>query len=479
MTTLIPKYDVKNGGATPTGAVNRAINLKLAEIVSVKDFGAIGDGTTDDTTAIAAAITYIGSLNGGDIYFPQGTYKVSAPLVLANSQNLVGDTNGATIYNASTTQETITAGTSTTIFNGNKSYITGLKFTGNASGAATCHGINIQGMQVIVRDCTFAGVKGSGIKGQYCQYTRINNCAFYNNGRYGIEILTNNVNTQGSNDIDIADVYQNIGNGLGGIYAQLQQSTIRRCTFTDAATGTYQLYLNGFNNLIEQCTFELANVTGETSVYVYTQNAAPQTFFDCIWSSANTNRAVLIDANSGDVQFSNCTFLYINGTIGNAGYIIKTSIQNNVFVSNCNFTDLLNYAGGTKPVGSTVGPFNVFYETPFKFQRSNLATTGGSGPYYFTYPMVQLPCWGTFQIVIFSGGNGNDYQNQAGINTAIVHYYSGIQAFVNGTASSVGNQSQTQVSSVSNVGLVSIVTSNALSGNQSITCTVTQLGMTN
>jgi hypothetical protein len=75
MTTLIPKYDQ---GAT--GAVNRPINEKLAETVSVKDFGAIGNGVADDAGAIQAAITYLHSLVGGTLIFPAGTYKIGTAI---------------------------------------------------------------------------------------------------------------------------------------------------------------------------------------------------------------------------------------------------------------------------------------------------------------------------------------------------------------------------------------------------------------
>jgi len=68
---------------TGTGAVARTADSKLKEIVSVKDFGATGNGTTDDTTAIQTAVTYLNSLaltQPVTLHFPAGTYKITAPI---------------------------------------------------------------------------------------------------------------------------------------------------------------------------------------------------------------------------------------------------------------------------------------------------------------------------------------------------------------------------------------------------------------
>lgn len=58
-----------------TGSVVTTVQDKLAECLSVKDFGAVGDGVTDDTAAIQLAAQ---SLTGNQtLYFPDGTYLIS------------------------------------------------------------------------------------------------------------------------------------------------------------------------------------------------------------------------------------------------------------------------------------------------------------------------------------------------------------------------------------------------------------------
>jgi hypothetical protein len=65
-----------------TGGVATTVQDKLAQYVSVKDFGAVGDGVADDTNEIQAALTYAASLNGCTIFFPPGVYKCDGVLTL-------------------------------------------------------------------------------------------------------------------------------------------------------------------------------------------------------------------------------------------------------------------------------------------------------------------------------------------------------------------------------------------------------------
>jgi hypothetical protein len=73
------------------GAVATTAQTKMREAISVMDFGAAGDGTTNDTTAIQNAFTYAVSINA-PIYVPKGTYLLTAAITVssANRINILG-----------------------------------------------------------------------------------------------------------------------------------------------------------------------------------------------------------------------------------------------------------------------------------------------------------------------------------------------------------------------------------------------------
>jgi len=70
---------------TGTGAVDTTVQAKLRESVSVKDFGAVGDGVTNDTAAIQAAFTAITEFS--TLYIPAGNYLVTSELDLTGKKN--------------------------------------------------------------------------------------------------------------------------------------------------------------------------------------------------------------------------------------------------------------------------------------------------------------------------------------------------------------------------------------------------------
>ena len=80
MTMTKPTSEQVTFTAAGSGATLRNLVDKVREVVSVKDFGAVGDGNTDDTAPIQAAIDYVETLNGGVVELPQGNFKVTNTL---------------------------------------------------------------------------------------------------------------------------------------------------------------------------------------------------------------------------------------------------------------------------------------------------------------------------------------------------------------------------------------------------------------
>lgn len=86
----------KDEVGTELAGLKDEVSTELAGLkyfVNVKDYGAVGDGVTDDTTSINNAIT---QNNDCTIVFPKGTYKITSPIIAKSGVNLVSF-DGATI----------------------------------------------------------------------------------------------------------------------------------------------------------------------------------------------------------------------------------------------------------------------------------------------------------------------------------------------------------------------------------------------
>lgn len=199
MTTLIPKYDQ---GAT--GAVNRPFNQKLAETVSVKDFGATGDGTTDDTAAIQNAINASSS-----VYVPAGTYMCGNILIKSNLR-ITGESTAAILMllpNATTYSINGGVADSNGRYPGNiicstLNYNGGIWYDGGTRAKDQNNSTYIY-ENVIIENLTLDGNKannqvgdlglnasamGAGVNIMLCKNVTIQNCNLINNRLDGIQI---------------------------------------------------------------------------------------------------------------------------------------------------------------------------------------------------------------------------------------------------------------------------------------------------
>lgn len=169
---------------------------------NVKDFGAIGDGTTNDTSAIQAALT-----SSNAVYFPAGTY-LSDTVNLKSNQFVFGDGKSSIIK-----QNTITDGSYGTLFadSGSASaYISGITIqniqvlgqVATLGFSEFQHLISLNGVQdVLIDNVYITGFRGDGIyigcstvagRERHNKNVRVTNCVIdgvNNDNRNGISVI--------------------------------------------------------------------------------------------------------------------------------------------------------------------------------------------------------------------------------------------------------------------------------------------------
>ena len=116
-----------------SGALARTVDSKLKDVVSVKDFGAVGNGVVDDTAAIQAAITSL-SLTGGAVSVPPGTYKITAAITLCSNLYVIG--LGKPTLNSTTAGQNVFSGNSLSNVS-----LSSIKFNGTSSSTAPVNSV--------------------------------------------------------------------------------------------------------------------------------------------------------------------------------------------------------------------------------------------------------------------------------------------------------------------------------------------------
>jgi hypothetical protein len=318
--------------AAGTGAVATNVQAKLRQTVSVKDFGAVGDGIVNDTTAIQAALNA-----HKNVHFPAGTYKITSALILDNNHCLLGDGIGVTTINQTTIDQYGTSATSKT-----EIYISGITLNGTNSGIADgfyftqcsycvvelCevnlfghHGINFyrsSHSQALGNKCSgnrISGINVGGTTASAAEYNRVigNSCvANSSSGTYG-----------------------------GGIFFYINAN------YCIASENVCNSSVDGYGILVTDCIGTAVNnnvckantYSGLTYHYDSSSNSLAYNVCDGNVSQGNGEHGIVFQSNSAltDLQVGNT--VTNNQCIGNTGgkgiYIASGARGFNVSGNNC------------------------------------------------------------------------------------------------------------------------------------------------
>lgn len=190
------------------------LNNLLYRIVNVKDCGAKGDGTTDDTEAIQHAI-----LSGGTIYFPEGVYllnkclwntsntSTSSALYIAPHQRLIFEPGAVLLRGSDAVNHMLYTGNdNATGYAGTSDIeIIGATFDENKSLSTNCTALNLSHANNIkIKNCKFINASGTwhSIEVNSSKDVYISECVFENNqNEEDIQIdSANGTGNLGSND---------------------------------------------------------------------------------------------------------------------------------------------------------------------------------------------------------------------------------------------------------------------------------------
>ena len=281
-----------------TGAVARTGNSKWADTVSVKDFGAVGDGVTDDTAAIQAAIDTQKS-----VYVPAGTYRLSDAVGCYYA--------GQIIYGDGRTKSVFLADDINYSFNLSATAV--LVLTPNEPGTSL-RDIGIQFVQPVTSTRSSLVQYPPAIYAQNCPRFSMYQCRI-TNGMTGIDMRQNS----GGATIDGLEMScYNYGVRIDGSLDSVRIIRLQYWPFDIVGTANESIFFDSSNRgvesgrcddlKIEDCLF----INGGIQLSLIS-TASGTTFGVC--SNTDFDSFGSVNMAGGQMSFVNCYW-----TIGNANY---------------------------------------------------------------------------------------------------------------------------------------------------------------
>ena len=337
-------FKQSNSSGALGGAVGRTVHQKLQESVSVKDFGAVGDGSTNDAAAIQAAVAAAGY--GGSVYFPKGSYRVNSAINVSAASGTISGVNF--VGEGPSTRIVVGASGLNCVFNitGTNSKFTNLTIDANSTDVANGFFVNIGNLADIgstIQECTIigfpVGISGTGQNHYY------ENNFFLNNVRH-IKFTDDGRNTS------ISGNYM-----LGGSYGIVFETTSQQAEGTRIINNTILVTVGSGAGIEIQAGLEitlLANIIDQTGVGSVGINLIPSggnaissiKMTDNWIAAGQGSYGVFANGNNTELHFNTNTFVSNNSLITLSA--INLTNTNTYGIIDNRF--LMTYSGATQDI---------------------------------------------------------------------------------------------------------------------------------